>query len=258
MKNVLSRLLLTIAAAVLAATALHAASPARDARKKVVMLIAEHEYETAKTLPPFAEQHLKDFRVAIVTGSLAAGEVSMDTIKEVADADVLLVSVRRRTLPKAQFDLVRKHIAAGKPVVGIRTASHAFALSKNQKLAPGNAEWPEFDAEVLGGAYTGHHGKDTITNVTLSPGADAKHAILSGVKVPFKSDATLYQNTPLRPGTTPLLTGTIPGQAPEPIAWTFKRKDGGKSFYTSLGGPADFKNASFTRLLRNAIVWAAK
>lgn len=258
MKHLFIRLLFAFAASALAAATLHAASSARDARKKIVMLIAEHEYETATSLPPFAAQHLKDFRVAVVTGSLAPGEVAMDPIKEVADADVLLVSVRRRTLPKAQLDLIRKHVAAGKSVVGIRTASHAFALSKNQKLAPGNSEWPEFDAEVLGGNYVGHHGKDTITHVTLSPVADNKHPILRGVKLPFKSDATLYKTNPLRPGATPLLTGTIPGVPPEPLAWAFKRKDGGKSFYISLGGPSDFKNPEFVKVLRNALTWAAQ
>jgi hypothetical protein len=147
MQNLRSRLFLILAAAVLSACTAVAA----DSRKKLVMLIAEHEYETATTLPQFAASHLaKDFRVVTVTGSLAPGENAFDGVNEIAGADVLLVSVRRRTPPKAQLEAIRRHITAGKPVVGIRTASHAFALGRGQTLAAGNADWPEFDAEVIG------------------------------------------------------------------------------------------------------------
>lgn len=249
------RLLVAALSLVLAASAALAA----DARKKLVLLIAEHEYETAKTLPEFATRHLaQDFRVAIVTGSLAPGEVAFDRINEVADADVLLVSVRRRTPPKAQLDAIRRHVAAGKPVVGIRTASHAFALSRNQKLADGNAEWAQFDAEVIGGNYANHHKSGPVTTATASSPAAAKHPILRGVTLPFTTDATLYRNTPLRPGATALLTGTIPDQPAEPLAWTFTRPGGGKTFYTSLGGVSDFKNPAFVQLLKNGILWAAQ
>ena len=55
----------------------------------------------------------------------------------------------------------------------------------------------------------------------------------------------------------PLLVGTIPGEASEPIAWTNtygpKRA---RIFYTSMGDPDDFKNPEFRRLLLNSIAWA--
>jgi type 1 glutamine amidotransferase len=255
MKMFRSRNVLLLIAAVFSACAAFAA----DNRKKLVMLIAEHEYETATSLPEFAAKHLaKNFRVVTVTGSLAPGQTAFDDIKQIGDADVLLVSVRRRTPPKEQLDAIRRHITAGKPVVGIRTASHAFSVVRGQKLAEGNAEWTQFDAEVIGGNYTNHHGKGPAIRVTLAADADAKHPILKGVKLPFESAYSLYKNTPLQPGAKPLLTGTIPDKAPEPVAWVFTRGDGGRTFYTSLGGPTDFQNPSFVTLLRNGILWAAK
>jgi hypothetical protein len=76
----------------------------------------------------------------------------------VAGSDLVLVSIRRRTPPNEQLDAIRAHLAAGKPLVGIRTASHAFAVrDQNTPLASGATTWPEFDLEVLGGHY-GHHG----------------------------------------------------------------------------------------------------
>lgn len=254
MKSLCHRFFVTLVAVALTT----AASSAADQRKKLVMLIAEHEYETAKTLPEFAASHLKDFRVVAVTGSTAPGENAFDRIAEIADADVLLISVRRRTPPKAQADAIRRHIQAGKPVVGIRTASHAFALGRGQTLAEGNADWPQFDAEVIGGNYSNHHGKGPPTTVTASAPGTASHPILKGVTLPFSSESSLYKNTPLRTGATALLTGSIPGQAPEPVAWTFTRPAGGRTFYTSLGGPTDFKNPSFVQLLRNGIIWAVQ
>ena len=227
---------------------------AADTRKKVVMLIAEPEYDTAKTLPEFAAKFLeKDFRVVICGGSTAAGENAFSKIEEVADADVLLISVRRRTPPKAQFDLIRRHIAAGKPIVGIRTASHAFVL-RTGKPADGLADWPDWDAQVIGGSYTNHYGTGPITTVTaVQPG----HPVVRGVKLPFTSPSTLYKSNPLRAGAQAVLTGAIPGQPAESVAWTSTRPDGGRTFYTSLGSPADFQNSSFTRLLQNGIAWAA-
>jgi len=219
------------------------------------MLIAEPEYETIKTLPEFAAKFLEqDFRVVVVSGSTAAGENSFDHAEEIADADVLLVSVRRRTPPAAQLAFIRRFVEAGKPVVGIRTACHAFALAGNEKLAPGNAAWPEWDAQVIGGHYTGHHGHGPITHITAPATADS---ILRGVTLPFDSDSWFYKVSPLRAGATPLLTGEIPGQPTEPIAWTFRRADGGRTFFTSLGNPTDFTNTSFQQLLRNGILWAA-
>jgi type 1 glutamine amidotransferase len=229
-------------------------SEIRDSRKKLVMLIAESEYETAQTLPKFAAQFLeKDFRVVVVAGSMAEGATAFSGIEELTDADLLLVSVRRRTPPKEQLDVIRRYVQSGKPVVGIRTACHAFKLMKGSPPA-GDADWPEWDAEVIGGNYHNHYRIGSVATVTAVQPA---HAILAGVTLPFTSSSTLYKVVPLRPRTEPLLVAAIAGESPEPVAWTFVRGDGGRTFYTSLGSPADFQNASFERLLRNGIFWAA-
>jgi type 1 glutamine amidotransferase len=159
--------------------------------------------------------------------------------------------MRRRSVPTADLQAIRKFIAAGKPVVGIRTASHAF--DAKGKLTDGRAVWPEFGSEILGCNYTGHHdpkAKPTVTAVEDS----AKHPILTGVRLPLTGHGSLYKVSPLAKTTT-LLTGSIPNQPSEPVAWA---KDAGRSrvFYTSLGAPDDFQSAAFRRLLANAILWA--
>ena len=140
--------------------------------------------------------------------------------------------------------------------MGIRTAGHAFALSPGQKAPAGGADWPTWDAEVIGGNYSGHY-RVTPTTVATITAAKPKDPILRGVTLPFPFTYQLYKVSPLRPDAQPLLMGTLPGETPEPVAWTFTRQDGGRTFYTSLGAPGDFKNPAFKQLLRNGILWAA-
>jgi type 1 glutamine amidotransferase len=71
----------------------------------------------------------------------------------------------------------------------------------------------------------------------------------------FVAGGSLYQVSPLNPKAEVLLTGSVAGHPAEPIAWTFIRADGGRSFYTSLGAPADFEHPAFRQLLHNALLW---
>src|SRR5690606_25425702 len=149
----------------------------------------------------------------------------------VKEADVLLVSVRRRTLPKEQLDYVRKHVAAGKPVIGIRTSSHAFTL-RRQDPPEGLTALPEFDAQVFGGNYSNHHGNKLVATIHVIE-KNADHPILEGIpREEFKSNGSLYVVSPLARGTAPLRRGRGDSHASAPAAGTFDRADGGESFYT--------------------------
>jgi putative heme-binding domain-containing protein len=228
-----------------------------DNRPHVVMLLGEEEYKTGKTLPKFAVDHLgKEFRVTTLFLDEET-KTRFPGIEAVRDADVLLISARRRPLVPENLQIIREYAAAGRPVVGIRTASHAFNL--RDKPAPeGLADWPDIDATVFGGSYSNHHGHGLKSSITPLEEA-AKHPILANIPAAtFPGGGGLYQTAPLKPGATELLRGTVEGvEKPEPVAWTFQRADGGPSFYTSLGHPDDFERAEFTTLLANAIAWAA-
>lgn len=227
----------------------------KDTRPHLVMLIAEDEYRTNETLPVFAATHLgRDFRVTTVYGSETERN-DVPGADAIAEADVLLVSVRRRVLPAEQMNFVRAHVAAGKPVIGIRTASHAFSLRKKQPPA-GFVDWPAFDAEVFGGNYHGHHGNKLKSSVAITT---ADHEITRGLTPEVIPQGwSLYQTSPLADGTEVLTTGTIEGKPSEPVTWTFRRSDGGRSFYSSMGHVDDFRNPRFTQLLYRGICWAAE
>ena len=225
-----------------------------------VVLIGEDEYHTWETLPEFAKTSVEPLghHVTIIQADPADKNHFPGLIEALKDADLLFLSVRRRTPEKEELDAIRAFLAAGRPLVGIRTASHAFALRPNDKLADSKlATWQAFDPEVLGGNYSNHHRGEDKTIITRAPGA-GDHAILKGITLTeLIGNGTLYKNTPLAPDAQPLLVGTIPNQPSEPVAWTHRY--GAKQarvFYTSLGHPDDFKEPAFRRLLLNAIAWA--
>lgn len=228
-----------------------------DKRPEVAFLVAEDEYKTEESLPTFAAKYLgKEFRASFVFGSETERNILPGLDSRLDNADVLFVSVRRRVLPKVQLDHIRKFIEAGKPVVGIRTASHAFSLRADMPAIEGCEAWATFDPDVLGGHYTGHHGPSPSVAITVAKDVAAT-SILSGVDVSqLAGFGSLYKVSPLADSARPVLMGQIPDQAVEPIAWTNTNKYGGRVFYTSLGHIDDFKQESFNHLLVNALRWA--
>ncbi len=222
---------------------------------KLVMLIAGQSYATDRTLPAFADRFLApQFVVSVVDGAMSHPSHRFTSFAEVQAADVLLVSVWRRAPPREQLDVIRRHVGAGKPIVGIATASHAWTLRPGSAPPPGGDTWPAWGAAVIGGIYTGHRSVKLTTTVTATA---PEHPLLRGVVLPFTSKMELNQVSPLQPGAMPLLTGSVDGFPAEPVAWTWIRADGGRTFFTPLGHPDDFAHASFQRLLLNGIRWAA-
>ena len=226
----------------------------------VVFMIGEDEYHTWETLPEFAKTDLepRGYRSTVVHADTADKNSFPGLVEALRTADLLVVSVRRRTPPADQLAAIRAHLDAGKPLVGIRTACHAFALRPaDPPAAPGHVAWQDFDPEVLGGHYTNHHPAGAHTTVTVTPGA-ASHPILKGISIRALTGAgTLYKVSPLKQDAAPLLIGAIPDQPQEPVAWT--RLYGprrARVFFTSFGHPDDFKNAEFRRLLLNSVSWS--
>lgn len=234
----------------------------RDHRK-VAILIGDDEYKTEITVPAFVKSDLEPlgFDVTIVHADSQDKNSFPGMADAIRKADVVLVSVRRRLPPKADLNALREHVAAGKPLVGIRTACHAWCLRTEKEnlaaAAAGRGVWPEFDPEVFGGHYTNHYGNNIKSAIAVADGVK-EHAILRGVEVDkLIGNGSLYKVAPLEKTTTPLLLGAIPNQQPEPVAWTnLAGAKKARVFNTTLGHPDDFENPAFRKLLVNALYWA--
>ncbi len=230
-----------------------------DIKKQIVIIIGENEYNTWETLPEFARKELeyRGYQVSYVCATPEEGDANFTNYTAIAKADLVLVSARRRTPPKAMMDLLRSHVASGKPVIGIRTASHAFDAEPKSATF---ASWPRFDSDVFGGHYGGHYSNQptssphTIIELVKS---NASHPILTGVMPEkFRVTSHLYINTNLTDTCVPLLRGHVEGKDNfEPVAW-INTAQGRRVFYTSLGSREDFALPAFQRLLLNGILWS--
>src|SRR5262245_38437448 len=95
---------------------LSGADTASQKNSHVVFVIGENEYFTWETLPEFAEKELKPqgLRLSFVNAPPKEGSPAFTNYAVIKDADLLFVSVRRRTPPKEMMDLIRAHVGGGK------------------------------------------------------------------------------------------------------------------------------------------------
>jgi len=227
-----------------------------DKRPHVVFVIGENEYHTWETLPEFVHEDLmkRGIRCSFVNASPQQGDNHFANHNLIKEADLIFISARRRTPPKEMMALIRGHLNAGKPLAGIRTASHAFGAKPADNQHEG---WPEFDVEILGCSYQGHFGNSASPRVRVVSGGSPGHPVLTGVPTnEFRVTSSLYKSHNLAGTAVPLMTGQLEGQSlEEPVAWINTAKNR-RVFYTSLGNPDDFKQPFFRRLLLNGILWS--
>ena len=225
-----------------------------DKPARVLFLIGDPEYRTGDTVPPWAKQELawRGVQCTFVTEDPQA-KASFPGLAALPQADALFVSIKRSALPRDQMTLIQNHLEAGKAIVGIRTASHAFGAKPADDQ---HAGWDRFDRDIFGGWYQGHYGPGSgpLVRPLARP---AGHPILTGLpthEIRFVSH--LYKCRELSPTTLTLWQGRLAGQdVTEPVAWVNTNAQR-RAFYTSLGSPDDFTEPAFRRLLRNAVLWA--
>lgn len=219
-----------------------AAAPAKPLT--IVLISGEFEYKSAETLPLLKTQLENKLGAKCIYLQRKPGTNVHDIpgLEVLEQADLAILFIRRMVLPADQLARFKRYAASGRPIIGLRTASHAFE------------NWKEWDHDVLGGNYHMHHDNKLATTVQ-SVAAAAAHPILAGLPKEFISPGSLYKNSPLPEGSQVLLTGAVPGQPAEPIAWTHQYGNT-PVFYTSLGHPKDFELEPFNRLLLNAVRWA--
>ncbi|HWH77368.1 MAG TPA: ThuA domain-containing protein, partial [Candidatus Binatus sp.] len=166
----------------------------------IVLISGEYEYDSARSLPAFKQYLATNYGFNCIYLERTKGE-EIPGLDALEKADLAIIFVRRMTLPEEQLGKIRKFIDSGKPLVGLRTASHAFE------------NWKEWDRDVLGGNYHNHYGNNLAAAIKVRPEA-ADHPILKGVEKEFAAGGSLYLNAPLPPSSTVLLMGSVTNQPP--------------------------------------------
>ena len=197
------------------------------------------EYQSEASLKPFVAELEKQHRVNVTASWGTDMGETLENVDALKKAELLLIFARRMKLPEQQMKPIREHWETGRPIVGIRTASHAFQKTDNEV----------FDRQVLGGSHQSHWADEPV-KVTNRPEQSA-HPVLRGVGE-FVS-RKLYKRADLLPDVVVLQTGDN-GKDTQPVTLA-RVHNGGRIFYTSLGVPEDFTDANFRRMLVNAIFW---
>ncbi len=242
-----------------------------DKRPIVAFVAAESEYRADQRLPEFAHELLLhegvncEFALGkpIMEGP---GRHNIENLQILNDADLAVIFVRRRALPEEQMSLIKGYIESGKPLLGIRTASHAFDAKGNVAREGGGiteakeqasqwlSQWPDFDKDVLGGNYEGHYGHlEEPTVISIVPGMENNPVLKNVPQEGFNSPNWLYKNRPLRSENAQvLLVGTIPNELPEPVLW-INHTGKNNVIYTSLGHWDDWDIKGFRNLMVNSV-----
>ncbi|MFN0077301.1 MAG: PVC-type heme-binding CxxCH protein [Prosthecobacter sp.] len=250
--------------------------------KHIVFLAGDHEYRSEETLPAIARILSKHhgFKCTVLfdidpEGNIAAGEPQNIPGMEALDsADLAVIFLRFQGLPPEQMKHLDAYLNRGGPVIGLRTATHAFKgtpepyakYDYNSKVAGYESG---FGHQVLGQTWVGHYGKNhsQSTRIAIVPDK-AAHPILRGVK-DIWVQAGGYVGKPtdgeILTMAQPLdgMTQDSPAsktQPPQPSEWTrsYKSASGkvGRVFTSLYGTSEDITNEGYRRMMVNSCFWA--
>jgi len=254
--------------------------------KHIVLISGDEEYRSEQALVQLGKILAKHhgFKCTVLfaidpdTGTIdPVNQNNIPGLEALDTADLMIIATRFRDLPDEQMKHIVDYVEAGKPVIGMRTATHAFKIGKGKKYEKYSfnyrgEDYPQgFGRQVLGEtwiAHHGHHGKESTLGL-IADGAE-DHPITRGIE-----DGDIYGPTdvyrvrlPLPEGCQPIIMGQVlTGMDPDdppiegekndpmmPIAWT-KTYKGGRVFTTTMGAANDLASEGLRRLLVNAVYW---
>lgn len=255
--------------------------PRKDADTPHVVLIAgDEEYRSEESLPMLASMLRRDhgFRTTVLFSLDEEGRVDPERLDHIPgtevldDADLLVLFTRFRALPDDQVEPILRYAASGRPIVGLRTATHAFRYpAGHPRAADLNDDWPQ---RVLGQRWITHHGHfdEGAAPLTRVTPRRVDHPIMRGVG-PFEAYSWLYHveggGDELPEKSVRLLDGeAIKSGHTErfdrfprnnPVTWAIERDEPGlpkRVFFTTLGHPYDFRAVDARRMLVQGVLWS--
>jgi hypothetical protein len=256
--------------------------------KHIVFLAGDEEYRSEEGLPMLAKilAQRHGFKCTVLfsidpqTGAIHPNvATNIPGMSQLASADLVVMLWRFRELPDADMKFFVDYLNSGKPIIGLRTSTHAFAYERN-KSSPyarfdyRSKEWPGgFGQQVLGDTWVNHHGdhgKQSTRGIVNS--AFQSHPVLKGVS-DIWGPTDVYSLAHLPKDVSVLVYGQVlegmkpsdrPLDGPKnnpmmPIVWFRQFKnDSGKTTQvvtTTMGASVDLENEGLRRLLVNACYW---
>ncbi|MEM6843455.1 MAG: ThuA domain-containing protein [Bacteroidota bacterium] len=253
--------------------------------KHIVLVSGDEEYRSEEALPMLAKilAYRHGFKCTVLFAiNPETGKIDPDYQKNIPgletlkDADLMVLFTRFRELPRDQMEHILNYVEAGKPTIGMRTATHAFRFPEDspyQKYSFNSkvTGWEGgFGRQVLGETWIshhGHHGQESTRG--LVNGLVEDHPVLKGVKDVW-GPTDVYGITEIEGEETVLLYGqSLLGMTPEslpnfdksvvPIAWikNYETQSGEscRVFNTTMGAAVDLESSDLRRLIVNATYW---
>ncbi len=259
--------------------------------KHIVFVTGDDEYRSEEGMPMLAKilavRH--GFRCTVLfpihpeDGTITPTfQNNIPGTQKLNDADLMVLFTRFRELPDDQMKPIIDFSNSGKPMIGLRTSTHAFHYQKNKNSVYAKYTWNSqnppggFGRQVFGDTWVNHHGKHGsqstrgVINERL-----ASHPVVNGcgdiwgptdvygiAHLPAEAKILLWGQ---------VLTGMRPTDGPVngaqnnpmmPLAWlrNYQGTTGQVSrvFCTTMGASVDLKSAGLRRLLVNACYWCLK
>lgn len=257
--------------------------------RNIVLVSGDEEYRSEEALPQLGKILAKHhgfkctvlFAVDPSDGTInPKNTTNIPGLEALKNADLMILFTRFRDLPDEQMKHIVDYVHSGRPILGMRTATHAFNFKTHKTYAKysagGNREWKGgFGRQILGETWVnhwGHHGKESTRGLLVKEEKD--NPILRGIEDGHIWGPTDVYEVHLGDECKPLVLGQVlqgmkPNDPPVqgkkndpmmPIAWTktYKSASGktGRVFTTTMGASQDLQSEGLRRLLVNAAYWA--
>lgn len=256
--------------------------------KHIVLISGDDEYRSEEALPMLgkllAVRH--GFKCTVLfpinpkDGTITPDfQTNIPGMDKLDDADLIIIALRFRELPDSDMKHFDKYVNSGKPIIGLRTATHSFAYSRNKqspfaRYSFNSGKWKGgFGQQVLGDTWISHHGSHgrESTRGVINP-KHADHPILTGVEdIWGPTDVYGIRNLPPTANVLvhgQVLSGMKPNDKPVegkkndpmmPLVWTksYTGESGkaSKIVCTTMGASVDLESAGLRRIVVNAAYW---
>jgi len=244
--------------------------------KHIVLVSGDEEYRSEETNPMLAKilsvHH--GFKTTVLfaidpeSGIInPENQTNIPGLEVLADADLVILNTRFRNLPDAQLQHFADYVNSGKPLIGLRTATHAF----NTKNKAADFNWNSFGLDYLGEKWVAHHGKHKVEGARgVFVEANRNNPVLSGVVDIFApSDVYTVKNLDESKATVLVRAAVTETLAPDskileddprndPMQAAIWLRDytapsgkKGMALTSTMGASVDFESAGLRRLIVN-------
>jgi glucose/arabinose dehydrogenase len=248
--------------------------------QRVVFLAGDEEYRSEESCPLLAKilAERLGYDCTVLFSMAPDGsyidpnnQTSLPGLEALAGADLMVIGTRFRRLDGDSYQLIADYLNAGKPVLGFRTATHAFTGDGKT----GDFAWKDFGPRILGEGWINHHGQHKVEGTRgVIEDQHSDHEILTGVKDVF-GPSDVYGIRRVSPdNATVLMQGAVTASLEEdspplkgakndpmmPLAWlrNYTAPNGettGQAFCTTMGASVDFESEGLRRLFVNAVLF---